>query len=76
MNHVTYEEVINSSHSNFWLDAMEDEMKSMMTNVVRDFVKLLEYNRLIGCKWVYKTKKYFNDQVEMYKPSLVAKRFS
>ena len=31
---VTYEEAISSSHSNFWLDAMEDEMKSMASNGV------------------------------------------
>ena len=31
---VTYEEAISSSHSNFLLDAMEDEMKSMSSNGV------------------------------------------
>ena len=29
---VTYEEAISSLHSNFWLNAMEDEMKSMASN--------------------------------------------
>ena len=31
---ITYEEAISSSHSNFWLDEMEDEMKSMTSNDV------------------------------------------
>ena len=31
---VTYEEAISSSHSNFLLDAMEDEIKSMALNSV------------------------------------------
>ena len=35
---VTYEEVISSSYSNFWLNAMEDEMRSMASNGVWDLV--------------------------------------
>ena len=31
---VTYEKSISSSHSKFWLDVVEDEMKSMASNGV------------------------------------------
>ena len=31
---VTYEKVISSSHSKFWLDEVEDEIKSMASNGV------------------------------------------
>ena len=58
---VTYEEAISSSHSNFWLDAMEDEIKSMASNVVWDLVEFLDGSKPIGCKWVFKTKRDFND---------------
>ena len=73
---VTYKEVISSSHSNFWLDAMEDEMKSMASNGVWDLVELPDGGKPIGCKWVFKTKRYSNDQVERYKARFVAKGFS
>ncbi|TKC11565.1 hypothetical protein FA727_23840 [Robertmurraya kyonggiensis] len=73
---ITYEEAISSSYSNFWLDAMEDEMKSMASNDVWDLVELPEGSKPIGCKWVFKTKRDSNGQVERYKARLVAKRFS
>ena len=73
---VTYEEAIRSLHSNFWLDAMEDEMKSMVSNGVWDLVELPDGSKPIGCKWVFKTKRYSNDQVKRYKARLFAKRFS
>ena len=57
-NSITYEEALSSSHSNFWLDEMEDEMKSMASNDVWDLVELLEGSDLIGCKWVFKIKRF------------------
>ena len=61
---VTYEEAKSSSHSNFWLDAMEDEMKSMASNGVWDLVKLPYGSKPIGFKWIFKTKRDSNDQVK------------
>ena len=72
---VTYEEAISSSHSNFWLDAMEDEMKSMASNGVWDLVELPYGSKPIRCKWVFKTKRDSNDQLEGHKARLVAKGF-
>lgn len=73
---MTYEEAICSSPSNFWLDAMKDEMKSMTSNVVWDFVELLEGCKRIGCKWVFTTKQGFKGQTERYKAKLITKWFS
>ena len=74
---VTYEEAISSSHSNFWLYVMEeDEMKSMASNGVWDLIELPNGSKPIECKWVFKTKRDSNDQVERYKTRLVAKEFS
>ena len=36
---ITYEETISSSHSNFLLDSLEDEMKSIASNGVWDLVE-------------------------------------
>ena len=76
LNTITYEEAISCSHSNFWLEAMEDEMKFMASNGVWDLVELPYGSKPIGCKWVFKTKRDSNDQVERYKARLVAKGFS
>ena len=54
---ITYEEAISNLRSNFWLDAMKDEMKSMASNGVWDLVELLEGSKPIRCKWVFKTKE-------------------
>ena len=76
-NPVTYEEAISSSYSNFWLYAMEeDEMKSMASNGVWDLIELPDGSKPIECKWVFKTKRDSNDQVERYNARLVAKEFS
>ena len=75
-NMITYEEAISIWHSNFWLDAMKDEIKSMASNGVGDLDELLYGGKPIACKWVFKTKRDFNDQVERYKTRLVAKGFS
>ena len=36
---------------------MNDEMKSMEANDVRDLVKLPEGAKAIGCKWIFKIKR-------------------
>ena len=51
-------------------------MKSMSSNGVWDLIELLEGSKGIGFKWVFKTKRESNDQVERYKTGLVAKGFS
>ena len=55
---------------------MKDEMPSMSQNKVRSLVDLLDGCRPIGCKWVFKTKRYAKRQVERYKARLVAKGYS
>ena len=75
-NPITYEEAINSLHSKFWLNAMENEMKSMESNGVWDLVELPDGSKPIWCKRVFKTKRDSNDQVERYRARLVAKGFS
>ena len=54
---VTYEKAINSSYSKFWLDVVEDEMKSMASNGVWDLVNLLDGSKPIVCKWSLRLKE-------------------
>ena len=49
---------------------MHDEMASMYHNGVWDLVELPDGCRLIGCKWVFKTKRDASGQVERYKADL------
>ena len=52
----TYKEAIVSPRSNFWINAMKDEMTSMSQNKVWSLVDLPNGCRPIKCKWVFKTK--------------------
>jgi hypothetical protein len=54
---VSYEEAMRSAHSSKWLEAMEDEMKSMSPNDVWDLVEIPKGAKTVGCKWVYKIKR-------------------
>ena len=52
----SFEETMRSAHSSKWLEAMQDEMKSMSTNSVWDLKTIPKEAKTVGCKWVYKTK--------------------
>ena len=64
--------------SNFqkWIDAMNEEYKSMQDNKVWELVPLPEGVKPIGCKWIFKTKRDSKGNVERYKARLVAKGFT
>ena len=48
-------------------------MDSMASNRVWDLVKLPYGVKVIGCKWVFKTKKDSQGNIEKHKARLVAK---
>jgi hypothetical protein len=72
----SFEEAIRSAHSSKWLDAMEDEMRSMSVNKIWDLEKISKWGKTVGCKWVYKTKCDSNGNIERFKARLVAKGFT
>ena len=55
---------------------MKDEIKSMEHNDVWDLVELLEIEKSIGCKWIYKTKQDSKGNVEINESCLVTKGFT
>ena len=67
---------MRSDHLSKWLEAMEDEMKSMNANKVWDFEIIPKGAKTVGCKWVYKTKLDSQGNIETYKARLVAKGFT
>ena len=72
----SFEEAMRSDHSSKWLEAMEDEMRSMNANKVWDFEIILKGTKTVGCKWVYKIKLDSQENIERYKARLVAKDFT
>jgi hypothetical protein len=72
----SFEEAMRSAHSSKWLDAMEDEMRSMSVNKVWDLEEIPKGAKTVGCKWVYKTKCDSNGNIESFKARLVAKGFT
>jgi hypothetical protein len=72
----SFEEAMRGAHSSKWLEAMEDEMRSMNTNRVWDLEEILKGAKTIGCKWVYKTKCDFKGNIERFRARLVAKGFT
>ena len=74
MSH-TYEESLNSSESDQWLNAMKPEMDSMYTNQVWTLVDPPEGIKPIGCKWIFKKKTDMKGNVITYKDRRVAKGF-
>jgi hypothetical protein len=66
----SYEEAMRSPHSSKWVEAMEDEMKSMSSNNVWDLEEIPKGAKTIGYKRVYKTKYDSNGNVESIKQDL------
>ena len=73
---INLQQALQSSNSHKWIDAMKDEMKSMEDNGVWDLIELPIRSKPIGCKWIFKTKRDSNGNVERYKAHLVAKGFT
>ena len=63
----SYEKAMRSVHSSKWLEAMEDEMKSMNSNGVWDLEDIPKGAKIVGCKWVYKIKRDSKGNVERFK---------
>ena len=55
---------------------MNEEMKSMLVNGVWELVELPENFKAISCKWVFKTNKDLNGNIERFKARLVTKGFT
>ena len=67
---------MQDSNSQKWIEAMNEEYKLMQDNNVWELVLLLECVKPIGCKWIFKTKRDLNGNVERYKARLVAKGYT
>ena len=73
---INFCQALESSKSQEWIDAMNEEIKSMKDNDVWDLVPLPESVKPIGCKWIFKTKRDSKGDVERYKARLVTKVYT
>ncbi|KAH9679437.1 hypothetical protein KPL71_026134 [Citrus sinensis] len=73
---INFHQAMQSSNSYKWIEAMNEEYKSMQDNKVWELISLPSGVKPIGCKWIFKTKRDSNGNVERYKERLVAKGFT
>ncbi|KAK7276201.1 hypothetical protein RIF29_17337 [Crotalaria pallida] len=73
---INFLQAMQSSNSQKWVDAMNEEIKSMKDNDVWDLVPLPEGEKPIGNKWIYKTKRDSKGNVERFKAPLVGKGYT
>ena len=75
-NPYTYEEAMNDINAHHWVKAMKSELDSMYSNQIWDLVKAPNGIKPIGCKWVYKRKRWIDGKVKTFKVRLVAKGYT
>ena len=73
---INFHQAMQSSNYQKWIEAMNEEIKSMKENDIWDLVSLPEGTKPIGCKWIFKTKRDSMGNLERYKARLVAKGFT
>ena len=56
--------------------AMKEEIDFLEKNKTWELVELPKDRKMVGCKWVFKSKKGVDGKVERYKAGLVAKGYS
>ena len=72
----SFEEAMSSDQSSKWLEAMEDEMKSLNANKVWDLEIIPKRVKTVGYKWGLQIKLDSQGNIERYKARLVVKGFT
>ena len=72
----SYEEAMEDENKMKWVDAMQDEMKSLHENHSFELVKLPKGKRALKNRWVYIVKQEEHTSQPRYKAGLVVKGFS
>ncbi|GAA0166365.1 hypothetical protein LIER_21532 [Lithospermum erythrorhizon] len=64
---INFQQALKSSNSQKWINAMNEEIKSMYDNKVCDLTPLPEGAKPVGCQWIFKIKMDSKGNVERYK---------
>ena len=68
----SFQNALDREDKSQWINAMDKKLGSLSANEVWDLVELPKGRRIVGSKWVFRTKKDANGAVERYKARLVA----
>ncbi|GKU89317.1 hypothetical protein SLEP1_g3470 [Rubroshorea leprosula] len=69
---LTYKEAVKEEK---WQKAMAKEIGSIERNQTWELIDLLEGHKIIGVKWIYKTKLKENGMIDKFKARLVARGY-
>ena len=67
---MTFEE---ASQKNKWRKATKEEINSINKNNIKELTSLFKDHKTIRVKWVFKTKRNANGDIEKHKVRLVVK---
>ena len=70
---VSFSQAMNSDDSSKWVNAINEELKSMEQNSVWDLVELPINSKKVVCKWIFKTKHDATGNINDLKPDLLPK---
>jgi len=72
----SFQQAIDLPNSKEWMDAMRDEMDSMLRNQVWELADFPPGRKSIGNKWVFKIKRRADGMIDKFKARLVVKGFT
>ena len=71
----TFKEAMKSSKAQYWKEAVNSEVESILNNHTWELVDLPPGNKPLGYKWIFKRKLKDDGTIDKYKARLVVKGF-
>ena len=72
---ISYNDAIKSIDGPFWLEVINNELDSIMSNHTWELVELPPKIKPIGCKWIFKRKLKPDGTIDKFKARLVVKGY-
>lgn len=73
---LTFEQAMQCDESKYWIEAINDEFKSLIENNTWSLVELPAGRKAIDNKWVFKIKYQADGSIQRYNARLVVRGFS
>ena len=72
----TYKQALKHENVEQWKEAMQKEYSALISHNTWELVDLPDGRNVVGCKWVFKTKRKADGEIDKFKARLVAQGFS